>query len=231
MSSRMVVASPFELLVPTAGLASTPANAGLVAAIAPPTPWWMTRRAAIAAASAAALLVLVVVVLLAGSRDEAAAPHAEGAVTAGAAVPPGHDVPELVDLVVHVSPPGAAVTIDGATVQTLPFHARVAKDALVHHVAASADGFEPKVVDVTFVSDTSVDISLERRPAAPTIRYLAAPPAPHASKHSSTSAPASSPPTSEPASAPPGPSRIDVAPTGGHAPLRPITTSNPYGNQ
>ena len=125
MSSRMVVASPFDLLLPTTALSATPANAGLVAAITPPTPWWMTRRAAIAAASAAALLVLVVVVLVAGSARRAHRAARRGAaVTAGAIVPAPHDAPDLVDLVVHVSPPGAAVTIDGATVQTLPFHAR-----------------------------------------------------------------------------------------------------------
>ncbi|HEY8091200.1 MAG TPA: protein kinase, partial [Polyangiaceae bacterium] len=230
MSSRMMLSSPFEVIGPGAGLGSVPANASLLASVTPPPPWWASRRAAIAAAGAAGLVVLVVVLLLAVGRDEAPTGRAEGALTAAALAPAGHDTPELVDLVVRVSPPGASMTIDGATVQTLPFHARVPKDTLVHHLAAAADGYEPKVVDVTFVNDLSVDVSLDRRAPPPSVRYLPPPPA-HASKRGAAPGPSSAPAAPEPPSVPVQPARVDVTPAGGHAPLRPITTSNPYGNQ
>jgi serine/threonine-protein kinase len=132
-----------------------------------------------------------------------------------------------------VSPPGAQVTIDGVAIPTNPFHARYAKDSLVHHVSATADGYEPKVVDLTYVNDTSVDLSLDRRAPPPTVRYLAPPPpAPpaHGAKHPTAAAQATPAPATNdaPSAAPPAP-RLDIAPSGGHAPLRPIMTNNPYG--
>jgi hypothetical protein len=114
------------------------------------------------------------------------------------------------------------VTIDGASITTNPFHGRYSMDSLVHHVSATADGYEPKIVDVTFVRDASVDISLERQPQAPAPRFVFTP---RAAKHVPPPVP---PGTSEPAPTPPAHS--DVSPAGGQAPLRPILTSNPYGN-
>ena len=50
----------------------------------------------------------------------------------------------------------------------------IRKDARVHHVSASAEGYEPKLEDVFFASDVSIDVSLDRRAAA--LRGLATSP-------------------------------------------------------
>jgi serine/threonine-protein kinase len=189
--------------------------------------WWASRRTAVAVSSAAAVLLLVVAVL---SRSEGTAPHAA---TQGATVDPGpptRDIPDLVDVVVRVSPPSAQIAIDGVSVPTNPFHARYSKDALVHHVILTAEGYDPKLEDVPFSSDVSINVSLDRHPAPPPVRAYAPPPP--AGLHPKRApapvqapGPASTPDTSQSVS----PARVDVAPTGGHAPLRPISTSNPYG--
>jgi hypothetical protein len=195
------------------------------------TAWWASRPAMIAASGAAVVVLLAVVALVATPRESAPAARPDPLPVAAAAPAP-REAPDLVDVVVRVSPTGAQVTIDGTAVPSNPFHARYAKDSLVHHVAASAEGYEPKAVDVTFVNDTSVDLSLDRRAPPPMVRYIAPPPPPpvHAAKHAPTPGPASAPPNDAPPPPAPAP-RTDVAPTGGHAPLRPIMTNNPYGNQ
>ena len=209
--------------------------------LGPPFAKPQTRRAsgrtAFLATGAAALLIPLILAFRAGSNGFAPAAHGDAVPIASSSSPPLpgiRDSPELIELVVRASPTGAQLTIDGAPVPTNPFHARYATDSLVHHVSASADGFEPRVVDVTFVHDTSVDLSLERHALPATVRYFA--PAPvglHAGKHSTTGsqtgvAPAASDPTPGPSGSP-ATTRVDVSPTGGHAPLRSIVTSNPYG--
>jgi serine/threonine-protein kinase len=187
---------------------------------------WSLRWAATIAAVAAALPALSLVALrgqpttttLPGVAAPAAAP-----ITAPQGVPA---VPDAVELVVRVSPPGAQVAIDGVPAPQAPFHVRYAKDPLVHHVSAMADGYEPKTVEVTFVNDTSVDLSLERRPPPPARTYV---PSGHAARHTAApppSAVATDPPPAPSASPPP---KVDVTPSGGHAPLRPILTRDPYG--
>jgi serine/threonine-protein kinase len=198
----------------------------------PPPPWWATRRAAIGAASAGAALLLAVVAVLAGGASEPSQVRGEptALVAAGVAGSPAptRDIPDLVDVVVRVSPPSATIAIDGVAVPTNPFHARYAKDALVHHVMVSADGYDSKLEDVSFASDLSIDVSLDRK-APPPQRWVAPAPAPRPTKHAA-STPAASPAAS-PDTPAPAPARADIAPTGGRPPLRPITTSNPYGSQ
>jgi serine/threonine-protein kinase len=81
--------------------------------------------------------------------------------------------------------------------------------------------------------EVGADTNPDRRAVPPRVVYVPAPAPPpaHTQKHDHASAPPASPPPAEtPASAaPPAPPRTDVAPTGGHAPLRPIVTGNPYG--
>ncbi len=155
---------------------------------------------------------------------------------ASSAAPPArpnvHAAAELIDLVVRVTPPSSQITVDGASVVDNPFRARYPKDNQIHHIAATADGYEPKLEDVSFSGDVSIDVSLDRRadvsqrkafvqpivtPRPEPMRPIAAPSAPPAA-------------TPREAASPPTPVAKDVGPSGGHAPLRPIATANPYGS-
>jgi hypothetical protein len=152
------------------------------------------------------------------------------AAVAAPAVPVAtHDEPEFVDLMVRVSPPSAQITIDGASVVNNPFRARYPRDGQIHHVIASADGYEPKLEDVSFVNDVSIDVSLNRRTPAPLHQNPALAPPIHAIKHVALPAPSSAALPDAPVVPSSGPARPDVNPSGGRAPLRPIATSNPYG--
>jgi hypothetical protein len=145
-----------------------------------------------------------------------------------------------VDIIVRVAPDSAQIAIDGFPVPN-PFHARYPKDARVHRVTASADGFETRSESVTFGSDVTIELGLDhhavaspspapaRKSPSPAPLPVAPPPPPRvAGKH----APAAPPlPTAE-SSAQPAPSpKAEVSPQGGRAPLRPIATTNPYGDQ
>jgi len=82
--------------------------------------------------------------------------------------------------------------------------------------------------------DVGADGSPDRRGIAPRVVYVPTPASPpaHTQKHDHVgSAPPAAPPPAEASApaAPPAPPKTDVAPTGGHVPLRPIVTSNPYG--
>jgi hypothetical protein len=181
------------------------------------------------ASSAGALLLLVVILIVTGFRESAPASVPDVAVAAAAPAPAGRDTPDLVDVVVRVSPASALITIDGTPVPTNPFHARYGKDAQVHRVLASADGYDAKLEEVFFANDVSIDVSLDRRPTPAPPRYYAPAPPAHGGKHAGTVSAGASPPPTETSSAAAPPPRVDIAPTGGHAPLRPIMTSNPYG--
>jgi serine/threonine protein kinase len=164
---------------------------------------------------------------------EAIAPVVTG-VRPGALVQPA-DEPEVLDLVVRVAPPSAQISIDGAAVSTNPFHARYRKDRQIHHILASAEGYDAKLEDVIFAGDVSVDVSLDKRaPPPPPPRKVfvpapAPPPAAHVAKHAAAS-PGADPPPAAPASATPT-AAVEVSPSGGRAPLRPIVTASPYGPQ
>jgi hypothetical protein len=203
------------------------ATATPVAGTVEAPPWWASRRAAIAAASGATLLLLVVVFLVATFRESTPVERVDARVPAAAAAPAGRDSPDLVDVVVRVSPASAQITIDGMPVPTNPFHARYAKDAQVHRVLAAADGYDAKLEEVFFANDVSIDVSLDRRASQPPPRYVPPAPAPHTGRHAASPSP--SPATNDAPAAAAASTRLDIAPTGGHAPLRPIMTSNPYG--
>jgi len=88
--------------------------------------------------------------------------------------------------------------------------------------------------DMSEEASREVGADATPRAVAPRVVYVTtpAPPPAHAQKHDhvASAAPASPPPAEAPTpTAPPAPPRTDVPPTGGHAPLRPIVTSNPYG--
>jgi eukaryotic-like serine/threonine-protein kinase len=195
------------------------------------SPWWMSRRAAVAAGSGAALMVgMLLAGVIAGGRKSEAAPRSEATVAAAVSAPAAHEVQDRVDVVVRVSPASASITIDGAPIATNPFQARYARDAQVHHVLASAEGYEAKLEEVFFANDVSINISLERR-ASPPARYFVAPMIPPPGKHAASAMSEALPPANEaPATNVPPAARVDLGPTGGHTPLRPIMTSNPYGN-
>ncbi|MDP9036254.1 MAG: serine/threonine protein kinase [Myxococcota bacterium] len=75
--------------------------------------------------------------------------------------------PDLVDISVRVTPPSSRITVDGASIANNPFRGRYPKDNQIHHIAATADGYEPKLEDVLFSGDVSIDISLDRRAPLP----------------------------------------------------------------
>ncbi len=57
-------------------------------------------------------------------------------------------------------PPTAALSVDGANVGANPYDAAVTRDDAVHHVTASAAGFETRTLDVRFDHDIQVDVAL-----------------------------------------------------------------------
>ena len=126
--------------------------------------------------------------------------------------------------------------IDGSAVEGNPFTGHYRRDQ-VHHIAASATGFEPKTQDVALANDLVVTLSLDKRsPAAPTVRTASA----RRTNWSRRAAQMLTPETdvaSEPVGARaaivrPGatPSASPAAgdPAGGHAPVHPIQTISPY---
>ena len=190
-------------------------------------PGWRTRGAAGLALAGGGLGLLALLVALAASGHGAPAP-ARGAATPASVPTPAvaPAAPVSVDLTIRVSPPVAQIAIDGAPLTGNPFRGRYVRDGLAHRVSATADGYDAKVVDVPFTSDVSIDVSLDRR-ATPAPRWIAPPP----SLRTTRRAPAAvEPPDPAPPPAPAA-ARVEVGPSGGRAPLRPIQTSNPYGSQ
>jgi serine/threonine protein kinase len=207
------------------------------AALTEAPPARASKRLAIAIGTAIALPILGAALATGWHRSESPSFAVAPLSTVSASLPQTVD-PQTVDLIIHVSPSSAQITIDGATVAN-PFHARYPKDDHVHRITASADGFETKSEALSFVSDVAIDLGLDRHaPPAPTHKAAAPPPPPPpsppprvSSKRGSTSGPAAGPPSDAPAPQAPGPSaHTEVNPAGGHAPLRPIATTNPYGD-
>ena len=156
-----------------------------------------------------------------GGQGQALAPLPSTA-SAPAPTAPIAPAPELVDVTIRISPASAHIKLDGAIVGN-PFHARYPKDDRAHTVSASADGYDSKSMAVSFAQNVDVEMDLERH-AAPT--YVVVAPPPRGGKRASAPA-GTSDVTPPPQPQTPTP---EVSPTGGHAPLRPIDTSNPYGN-
>jgi len=204
------------------------------------------RRYAPLTAAAVGALLLVVVVVASLLRDRPASPPTLAA-TAAPVVPaagPAHSdlspgtapAYELVEVAVRVSPPSSQIAVDGTAVAGNPFFARYPRDGQVHHLMAYADGFDPKWRDVSFVSNVTLDITLDRHaspppPAPPPVRRFIPTPAPGVARPKPTVAQPPVTVTSEPAPPPSSPPRVEVSPAGGRSPLRPIQTSNPYGAQ
>jgi hypothetical protein len=143
--------------------------------------------------------------------------------SASAGAVPGR---EFVNVSLHASPPAAQLTIDGVAVSSNPLVARYPRDNQMHHVAASADGFDPKWRDIAFASDVNVDLALERHAGSappPVMRRYVAPPSSQA--RIVRQFPAS--PSSDSAAA--ASARADL--TQKRTATRPIQTSNPYGAQ
>ena len=245
--------TPTNSLAPGGSLSrSAPATSATVesAMLAASSAPWASKRTAIVSLGAGALVLGAVLV---GSTLHVGRPGAPDVVTAPAVAAPApapHES-DSVDLVVRVTPASAQITIDGASVITNPFHARYPRDGQVHHVAASADGYDTKLEDVKFSNDVSIDVSLNRLPSPPLHQFVISVPQPMRSmRHVTVMSPAptptvsddaplaSSPPAPRPDAvlapprpvAQPSPARVDLNPAGGRAPLRPISTNNPYGN-
>jgi serine/threonine-protein kinase len=148
-----------------------------------------------------------------------------------------NDAPELVDVAVRANPASAQISIDGAPVAGNPFHARRPKEGRIHHIVVSADGYESRTEDVSYAANVFVDLSLNRRtmnmppqPQTPSAAPVAGPPRAPVVRRPMAAPPTSSSAAPEaPAAAPPAATKTDITAAGGHVPLRPISTSNPYG--
>jgi serine/threonine-protein kinase len=196
---------------------------------------WSIRSGMLALACAGALVLGILFGGKLASRErEVVAPS--GAVPR---VAPAKSLSEadLVDIAVRVSPPAAQIAIDGAPVANNPYHARHPKDDRIHHIVASADGYETRMEDVSFATDVSIDVSLSRRALNPPMQpqpqsapvSAVAPPRAQIAKRPTPAPTASSAAISQAApTAPPASPRIEVPSTGGRSPFRPISTANPY---
>ena len=189
-----------------------------------------SRRTTVVACCCGAFLVGAVLLVAAPRGSKPPAPSAP--------VPGPGATAELFDLAVRVLPPSAQITIDGAPIPSNPFRARYRRDDQMHRLAASADGYEPKLEDIRFASDLSIDVALSPRAKAPLppslARPVAAPVAPRAPSRLTAPPLAQETILLEAVSSAPGPtpsasgSRLELSPMGGRAPLRPIATTDPY---
>jgi serine/threonine protein kinase len=160
-----------------------------------------------------------------------AKPAAQSAGPPPAATTSAVERADLFELVVRVSPPSAQIAIDGASVESNPFHGRYRKDSQMHHIVASANGYESKLEDIRFANDLSIDVALSPRANAPAPPIVGPPPAATRALSRLVAPPSPKEGTAPDAVAPPlapGP-RLEFNPTGGRVPLRPIATSDPYG--
>ncbi len=193
------------------------------------TRWSAKVKGTVAGACIAGLLAVAGIFATAHRTN----PPAEAAATSEATRPAAAEVavaPEPIELSVRVSPTAAQISIDGVLTTSNPVQVRLPKDEKVHHVTAFADGYETKSEDVSFANNVSLDLGLERRPAAAPrwvpqaqlrqVKYVAEPARRSASPAEPVAGPAPGPAT-----------KPEVDPAGGHVPLRPIVTSNPYGAQ
>jgi hypothetical protein len=195
----------------------------------------------------AALGLVVAVVALAVVRNRRETPPREEiavAPTRAIPVPAKPAPPAMGELVVVVTPPTAAITVDGLPVDGNPHTGHYRKD-LVHEVGASAPGYEAQSQRVVLAKDLVVTLSLDklsRKAAWQAARGGAArrssdsrrvaratpsgdlgpepelPPAPRAAAATPPPAPA----------APVSPPQTIISPAGGHAPIHPIQTTSPY---
>ena len=158
----------------------------------------------------------------AGPSDDAPAPPASVAPAPIAPPAPVTTASELVDVEIRVTPPGATITVDGASVSGNPFHGKYPRGDAMHRVRAVAGGYVTKSTDVPFSSNVTLDLSLEHVPQIHVVQVPAPTPRP---------APIARGNPPRPSDTPPAPAPTDVSPQGGSKPRRPIDPSNPYGTE
>ncbi|MDP9152138.1 MAG: serine/threonine protein kinase [Myxococcota bacterium] len=125
------------------------------------------------AGAAVGSVIAFAIVRQLGARSQAAAAQPMAIVAPAPTV--SATLPELVDITVRVTPPSSQIKVDGTSVANNPFRGRFPKDNHIHHVAATADGYEPKLEDVVFSGDVSIDVSLDRRAPLPPRKVLVQP--------------------------------------------------------
>lgn len=188
------------------------------------------RTAGKSAAAAPGIAAQVETPPLATSSLGAAAPMASNAASAepgplATLVPFARPDPGRAELVIRASPSWAKITIDDKPVDN-PALASYPKDGSTHRIVAKAWGYETKSTNVTVTADTIVDLGLDRHTSATGPVVASAAPARAPAKR-----PAETPaPQSDTATKPsPAPSSPELSSAGGHAPLHPIETKDPYG--
>jgi serine/threonine protein kinase len=186
---------------------------------APTQPWSHASswRPMMAMTAASALAVIGVVVAAEVHRDRSIAasrpaPAPSPTAPLGEGDPLG---PGSINLIVRASPPSARVTVDGSPAAGSPLEARYPKDGRIHHVIVFADGYDPKLSEVSFANDAVLDVGLERQTTAVARPSLPAQPSQPVTREMPRAA-----------AALPGPPSSGAAI--GRTPL-PIMTTNPYG--
>ncbi|MDP9001271.1 MAG: serine/threonine protein kinase [Myxococcota bacterium] len=191
---------------------------------------WRSKWGVLAVSGASAI-VLGALVLITALHSVRQAYPSEAARVPVVAASPIHEQPQVVELSIRVSPASAQITVDGASPLNNPFHSRYPKDGGIHRIIASADGYDPKVEDVLFASDVSIDLSLTPHTTVPlrqtAVMSAAAPMRPfrHASGVLPSGGMLHDPALAAPSTGP----RPEATQGAGRPPLRPISTSNPYG--
>ncbi|HSY22843.1 MAG TPA: serine/threonine-protein kinase [Polyangiaceae bacterium] len=149
---------------------------------------------------------------LAVTAPSAAMVGLEAPAPVGALANPVRLEPARMELVVRVVPSFARLSVDGVPASN-PFSASYPRDGSIHRVEARAPGFDPRIEDVTFDRDATLELSLER--------HFASAPAPRAV------APASVP-DAKPAAVTPTAESADR--TSGRPRVHPIETEDPYSS-
>jgi eukaryotic-like serine/threonine-protein kinase len=137
------------------------------------------------------------------------------------AVAPIEAAPARVRLSLTVTPPSAAVTLDGQTLASSPLSLSLPRDDREHELSLSADGYAPMTRRLRLDADAVLELTLEPlphpQPAATTEPSPGPSPDP-AARRGRQRRPASAPPpkprdTAPPqAQRPPGPARVDCNP-------------------
>jgi serine/threonine protein kinase len=115
-----------------------------------------------------ALLVCAVLATGIYSTFPSRTPRPAAQMAPQAAVPPSPPASHPVHVRLSAQPPGARFTLDGTALATNPYEADVPSDTLVHRIAATADGFEPRELQVTFDRDVVLDVTLAASAAVAT---------------------------------------------------------------
>ncbi|HEX6244933.1 MAG TPA: serine/threonine-protein kinase [Polyangiales bacterium] len=191
-----------------------PANDTLTLQPAPQAAPWkgpaMIAAALLLAGAAGAMLV-------GGKTSNAAAPAASAPAPAVAATeatrqPEAAPAPaeRTVTLTVEASPPTAHVMLDGAPLPKLPFSGSFRQSDALHHLEASAEGYQAVRQLVTFEQDREIKIILVAQPPAARARPVKRPSAGHTEAAAPTPAAPSAPAASTPAFEPGGDLKVKV---------------------